>query len=79
MTLRVDLHCTAGCHPTSTGEIDKHPGGIAAYLTELRKIISEDREGDRRVISIGEIGLGEWTATDSIHAMLHMATHVYIC
>jgi hypothetical protein len=55
-----DLHCTAGCHPTSTGELDKYPGGITAYLDALRNVIKEDREGEKRIISIGEIGLGAW-------------------
>lgn len=55
-----DLHCTAGVHPTSTSELDKHEGGADAYLAELRQLIEEDRGegGSRRIISIGEIGLG---------------------
>ena len=56
---KADLHCTAGCHPTSTSEIDTYPGGISSYLDALRDIIKQDREGARRIVSIGEIGLGE--------------------
>ncbi|WVW86687.1 hypothetical protein I302_108741 [Kwoniella bestiolae CBS 10118] len=54
-----DLHCTAGCHPTSTSEIPSHPSGFEGYLNDLRKLISEDRGegGSKRTISIGEIGL----------------------
>ena len=55
------MHCTAGCHPTSTSEIDKHPGGLDGYLEELAALVEEDRGegGSKRIISIGEIGLGE--------------------
>ncbi|WVR08249.1 hypothetical protein IAU60_005296 [Kwoniella sp. DSM 27419] len=54
-----DLHCTAGCHPTSTSEIAKYPGGEPAYISELRKFIQADRGegGSKRIISIGEVGL----------------------
>ncbi|WWC93031.1 uncharacterized protein L201_007995 [Kwoniella dendrophila CBS 6074] len=54
-----DLHCTAGCHPTSTSEIPKHPKGFEGYLDDLREFIKEDRgeNGSKRIISIGEIGL----------------------
>lgn len=57
----VDLHCTAGVHPTSTSEIDKHPQGAEAYFAELEQLIQDDRGegGSRRIISVGEIGLGE--------------------
>lgn len=61
VSLMPDLHCTAGCHPTSTAEIDKYPGGVTAYIEALKRLIEEDRgeAGSKRIISIGEIGLGE--------------------
>jgi TatD DNase family protein len=56
------LHCTAGCHPTSTSEIDQYPDGVDAYMRELGNFIAEDRGegGSKRIISIGEIGLGKF-------------------
>ena len=27
-----DLFCTAGCHPTRSGEMDTYPGGPCAYV-----------------------------------------------
>ncbi|OCF46111.1 TatD DNase [Kwoniella heveanensis CBS 569] len=53
------LHCTAGCHPTSTSEIAKHPSGEEGYLADLRSLIEQDRGegGSKRIISIGEVGL----------------------
>lgn len=61
-----DLHSTAGCHPTSTSEIDKHKGGEEGYFAELEALIDEDRKegGAKRIISIGEVGLGEWCSAD---------------
>jgi TatD DNase family protein len=54
-----DLHSTAGCHPTSTAEIDKHRGGEDAYFQELEDLIASDlgEGGSKRIISLGEIGL----------------------
>ncbi|WVQ96182.1 hypothetical protein IAU59_003285 [Kwoniella sp. CBS 9459] len=54
-----DLQCTAGCHPTSTSEIAKHPSGEEGYLSDLRSLIEQDRceGGSKRIISIGEVGL----------------------
>lgn len=62
-----DLHSTAGCHPTSTSEIDSYPGGSERYLADLRTLIMEDRGegGSKRVISVGEIGLGGCGAAPS--------------
>ncbi|ORY34938.1 hypothetical protein BCR39DRAFT_515713 [Naematelia encephala] len=56
---KYDLHCTAGCHPTSTNEISKHPSGAEGYLSELSKLVQADRGegGSRRILAIGEIGL----------------------
>ncbi len=54
-----DLHATAGCHPTSTSEIDKHKGGADAYFAELDELITAEKaKGDGRLVAIGEIGLG---------------------
>ena len=55
-----DLHCTAGCHPTSTAEMDAHATGPPGYMAELRALIEQDRAGggSKRIISVGEIGLG---------------------
>jgi TatD DNase family protein len=55
-----DLHCTAGCHPTSTSEIETYEGGQAAYMSSLSEIIKQDRGegGSKKIVSIGEIGLG---------------------
>ncbi|WVF68644.1 hypothetical protein IAT40_003414 [Kwoniella sp. CBS 6097] len=54
-----DLHCTAGCHPTSTSEINKHPSGVKGYLSDLKALIEQDRgeSESKRIISIGEVGL----------------------
>nr|XP_019009130.1 uncharacterized protein I206_05775 [Kwoniella pini CBS 10737]OCF47911.1 hypothetical protein I206_05775 [Kwoniella pini CBS 10737] len=54
-----NLHCTAGCHPTSTNEIDKHPLGFEGYINDLKELINQDRNenGSKKIISIGEIGL----------------------
>lgn len=45
--------------------MDKYPKGPEAYLQELRGLIEADRaEGrGRKIISIGEIGLGERSST----------------
>lgn len=53
------MHSTAGCHPTSTTEIDRHPSGEEAYFRELEALISSDRGegGSKRIISVGEVGL----------------------
>jgi hypothetical protein len=54
------LWSTAGCHPTSTTEIEKHAGGVDAYLSELESVIKEELAAgsDSRLVAIGEIGLG---------------------
>ncbi|WVN87011.1 uncharacterized protein L203_102187 [Cryptococcus depauperatus CBS 7841] len=56
---KFDLYCTAGIHPTSTSEMDKHPKGAAAYLQELVDHIDQDlgEGGSKRIVSIGEVGL----------------------
>ncbi|KAK1923776.1 hypothetical protein DB88DRAFT_505539 [Papiliotrema laurentii] len=57
MAKSYQLHCTAGCHPTSTGEIAGHQGGQEGYIAELVKLVEEDRRDSRRIIAIGEVGL----------------------
>lgn len=59
LELTADLHSTAGCHPTSTTEIDKHRGGEEGYFGELEELIVSDRGegGSKRIISVGEVGL----------------------
>ncbi|KAL1408307.1 hypothetical protein Q8F55_005113 [Vanrija albida] len=59
LATKYNLHSTAGCHPTSTSEIDKHKGGEDGYFAELGALIDEDRKegGAKRIISIGEVGL----------------------
>ncbi|KAK8849486.1 hypothetical protein IAR55_004820 [Kwoniella newhampshirensis] len=54
-----NLHCTAGCHPTSTSEIDSRSTGAEGYLSDLSRLIEDDRGagGSKRIISIGEVGL----------------------
>jgi len=56
-----DLCSTAGVHPTSTNELDSFPRGAEAYLSDLNRLIEEDRGqgGSKRIVSIGEVGLGE--------------------
>lgn len=56
-----DSYTTAGCHPTSTSEIDKYPGGADKYFADLEAFIESDigPGGSKRVVSLGEIGLGE--------------------
>ncbi|CAK9781044.1 unnamed protein product [Cutaneotrichosporon oleaginosum] len=51
-----DLHSTAGCHPTSTAEIDKYRGGEEAYFSALKELIASDLQ-TKRIVSIGEVGL----------------------
>jgi TatD DNase family protein len=56
--LTAGLYCTVGCHPCSAYEFEEDP---AAYLESLIEIISEDQAlpiADRRVVAIGECGLG---------------------
>jgi TatD DNase family protein len=53
------MHCTAGCHPTSSAEIDRFPGGADAYFAELEGLITADRAAGKRIVSIGEVGLGK--------------------
>lgn len=62
LTVHSDLHCTAGCHPTSTSEMDKYEGGAEAYVRDLNRLIEEDRGegGSKRIRSVGEIGLGRF-------------------
>lgn len=71
-SLLAELHSTAGCHPTSTSEIDKHPEGVDGYIRDLKALIEEDRGegGSKRIISIGEIGLGEYTSMVSVQGSL---------
>lgn len=59
MAKEFDLQCSAGVHPTSTNDIDKHPSGAKGYFKELTDFIDQDlgEEGSKRIISIGEIGL----------------------
>ena len=54
------MWCTAGIHPTSISEIDAHPSGPEEYISDLVKLIEEDRGqgGSKRIVSIGEVGLG---------------------
>lgn len=61
-----DLQCSAGVHPTSTCEMDKHPCGAEGYLKELTDLIDQDlgEGGSKRIISIGEIGLGMFTSSE---------------
>lgn len=56
-----DSYTTAGCHPTSTSEIDKYPGGADKYFTDLEAFIESDigAGGSKRIVSLGEIGLGK--------------------
>ncbi|EKC99897.1 hypothetical protein A1Q2_05862 [Trichosporon asahii var. asahii CBS 8904] len=35
-------YTTAGCHPTSTSEIDKYPGGADKYFADLEAFIESD-------------------------------------
>ncbi|KAL7424971.1 hypothetical protein Q5752_000658 [Cryptotrichosporon argae] len=51
------LHSTAGCHPTSTSEIDVDADGVEAYFAKLEALVKENAGVERRIISIGEIGL----------------------
>lgn len=41
--------------------MDKYEGGDEAYVRDLNRLIEEDRGegGSKRIISIGEIGLGK--------------------
>ena len=60
LAVKYDLQCTAGVHPSSTGELESHPSGDARYLEELVEVIEQDQSegGARKIIAIGEIGLG---------------------
>ncbi|KAJ1729513.1 hypothetical protein LPJ61_003484 [Coemansia biformis] len=48
------LFATVGCHPTRSGEPDKHPAGADGYFSGLRALIDGNRG---RVVAVGECGL----------------------
>lgn len=54
-----DLYCTAGCHPTRSSEFEKYQSGPDGYLAALDDLISEDKKGARRIVAVGECGLGD--------------------
>ncbi|KIJ54652.1 hypothetical protein M422DRAFT_153338 [Sphaerobolus stellatus SS14] len=51
------MYLTVGCHPTHSTEFAKYSGGPAGYLNALDKLISQNLEGEGRVVAIGECGL----------------------
>lgn len=58
-----DLFCTAGCHPTRSGEMDTYHGGPCAYVDKLAESIQRCNQasgGKPRIVAIGECGLGAW-------------------
>lgn len=56
--LATGLFATVGCHPTRSREFDQYPGGPAAYLLALDKLIGDNLRPSGRVVAIGECGLG---------------------
>ncbi|KAJ1800519.1 hypothetical protein LPJ59_001038 [Coemansia sp. RSA 2399] len=48
------LFSTAGCHPTRSGEVDRHPGGADAYFAKLRDLIQKNKD---KIVAVGECGL----------------------
>lgn len=54
------LHATAGCHPTSTKEISERSEDD--YFRELEDVIRNQvgKGTQRRLVAIGEIGLGAY-------------------
>ncbi|ORX37935.1 hypothetical protein BD324DRAFT_645413 [Kockovaella imperatae] len=56
---KFSLHCTAGCHPTQTNELDQFEAGPSGYIDGLRALIETDQAegGSKRIVSVGEIGL----------------------
>jgi TatD DNase family protein len=66
------VFCTTGCHPTRSGEFDKHPGGAGDYLRELdelignnvyskvSKISDDGLKGRGVIVAVGECGLGQY-------------------
>ncbi len=53
------LYATVGCHPTHTTDFEAFKGGPNAYLQALEHLLETSMEDEtRRVVSIGECGLG---------------------
>lgn len=48
--------------------METYQGGSEQYLKDLNSLIEEDRGegGSKRIISIGEIGLGQFTLQESV-------------
>ena len=65
------FYATVGCHPTRSAQFDKFKAGPDAYLRALDRVITEDRKSSRRVVAVGECGLG---AITSIHARREQRT-----
>ncbi|CAD6942588.1 unnamed protein product [Tilletia controversa] len=49
-----EIFCTIGCHPTRSTEMDKHPGGVAGFISDLSELV---KLGGDKVVAIGECGL----------------------
>jgi TatD DNase family protein len=58
---KYNLDCTAGVHPSSTGELEDYEAGADRYIEELIEVIEQDRGagGGKKIKAIGEIGLGK--------------------
>ena len=53
------MFATVGCHPTRSTEFAEYAhGGPSAYLAALDKLISDNIQGEGRVVAVGECGLG---------------------
>ena len=48
-----NLYATVGCHPTRSGEFEKHSDGPDAYLKELESLIEGNLKGKGRVVCVG--------------------------
>lgn len=52
------MYSTAGCHPTRSTGMSEYQGGVPAYIAALRAVIDADRRDHKRIVAVGECGLG---------------------
>ena len=62
------LYCTVGVHPTRCGEFEVAPGGPAAHLDQLLRVVREGA-AEGKVVAVGECGL-DYDRCVHAHALL---------